>query len=95
MTLETMAYAGTGDVLKIQKMLSIVGEHIDVEEGEGWKVNFFSPSGTWCGQGFFPFLDEKALMSLSTISFLESGLPIMEHYPLKVIRAQCSSQPSE
>jgi len=37
-TLETMAYAGTGDVLKVQKMLSIVGEHVEVEEGEEWKV---------------------------------------------------------
>lgn len=37
-TLETMAYSGTGDVLKIQKMLAIVGEHIEVEEGESWKV---------------------------------------------------------
>ncbi len=37
-TLETMAYAGTGDVLKVQKMLSIVGEHTEVEDGEEWKV---------------------------------------------------------
>ena len=37
-TLETMAYAGTGDVLKIQQMLAIAGEHIEVEEGEAWKV---------------------------------------------------------
>ena len=33
-----MAYAGTGDVLKIQQMLAIAGEHIEVEEGEAWKV---------------------------------------------------------
>ena len=37
-TLETMAYAGTGDVLKVQQMLSILGEHIEVEDGEAWKV---------------------------------------------------------
>ena len=37
-TLETMAYAGTGDVLKVQEMLSILGEHIEVEDGEAWKV---------------------------------------------------------
>lgn len=37
-TLETMAYAGTGDVLMVQKMLSIVGEHIEVEDTEKWKV---------------------------------------------------------
>ena len=37
-TLESMAYAGTGDVLMVQKMLSIVGEHIEVEEGESWKA---------------------------------------------------------
>lgn len=37
-TLETMAYAGTGDVLKVQQMLSIAGEHIEVEDGEAWKV---------------------------------------------------------
>lgn len=42
-TLETMAYAGTGDVLKVQKMLAIAGEHIEVEEGEAWKVNCHPP----------------------------------------------------
>ena len=36
--LETCAYAGTGDVLKIQQMLATAGEHIDVDEAAPWKV---------------------------------------------------------
>ena len=52
-TLETMAYAGTGDVLKVQQMLSILGEHIEVEDGEAWKVGpsdkcTISPWGPRC-----------------------------------------------
>lgn len=38
-TLESMAYAGTGDVLKLQQLLALLGEHEEVEEGESWKVN--------------------------------------------------------
>lgn len=35
-TLETCAYAGTGDVLKVQDMLFMCGEHINIEnQGEG------------------------------------------------------------
>lgn len=45
-TLETMAYAGTGDVLMVQKMLSIVGEHIEVEEGESWKARLLSSASS-------------------------------------------------
>ena len=37
-TLEACAYAGTGNVLKVQSMLAMCGEHIDVEEGQEWKV---------------------------------------------------------
>lgn len=37
-TLEVCAYAGTGDVLKIQKLLAACGDHIEVEEGEAWKA---------------------------------------------------------
>ena len=37
-TLEVCAYAGTGDVLKIQKLLASCGDHIEVEEGEAWKA---------------------------------------------------------
>jgi 26S proteasome regulatory subunit N1 len=37
-TLEACAYAGTGDVLKVQKLMSLVGEHIEsaAEDGAGW-----------------------------------------------------------
>lgn len=37
-TLEVCAYAGTGDVLQIQSLLSVCGEHIELEEeGAAWK----------------------------------------------------------
>lgn len=36
--LETCAYAGTGDVLKIQQMLAAAGEHIETDEPNSWKV---------------------------------------------------------
>lgn len=39
--LDTCAYAGTGNVLKVQEMLSICGETIDAEEGAEWKVRLF------------------------------------------------------
>lgn len=37
-TLETVAYANSGDVLKVQALLSLAGEHIDIEEDTQWKV---------------------------------------------------------
>lgn len=37
-TLETCAYAGSGNVLKVQEMLALCGEHIDAEEGREWQV---------------------------------------------------------
>ena len=37
-TLDTCAYAGSGNVLKVQEMLALCGEHIDAEEGAEWKV---------------------------------------------------------
>lgn len=36
--LDMCAYAGTGDVLKIQQFLAVCGEQIEVEEGENWKL---------------------------------------------------------
>mmetsp|Transcript_16474 Transcript_16474/g.49335 ORF Transcript_16474/g.49335 Transcript_16474/m.49335 type:complete len:898 (+) Transcript_16474:187-2880(+) len=36
--IESLAYAGTGDVLKIQQLISIAGEHIEVEEDTQWKA---------------------------------------------------------
>lgn len=36
--LDTCAYAGSGNVLKVQEMLAMCGEHIDAEEGAEWKV---------------------------------------------------------
>lgn len=37
-TVETCAYTGTGDVLKVQGMLALCGEHIAVDEASAWKV---------------------------------------------------------
>ena len=34
-TLESLAYAGTGDVLKVQSLLAMCGEHLEAGEGEG------------------------------------------------------------
>lgn len=38
-TLETLAYAGTGNVLKVQQLLSLCGEHIEAEEDAAWKAS--------------------------------------------------------
>ena len=35
---EALAYAGTGDVLRVQQFLSLAGDHIEVEEDTLWKV---------------------------------------------------------
>ena len=42
-TLESCAYAGMGDVLQIQHLLSLCGEHFEPEEGEEWQVRHFRP----------------------------------------------------
>ncbi|KAK9903923.1 hypothetical protein WJX75_000553 [Coccomyxa subellipsoidea] len=42
--LQTLAYAGTGDVLQIQSLLATCGEHIEVEENAGWKVAHQGPA---------------------------------------------------
>ena len=36
--LQTLAYAGTGDVLQIQSLLAMCGEHTEVDENAAWKV---------------------------------------------------------
>lgn len=36
--LDSLAYAGTGDVLKVQELLAMCGEHIETEETTAWKV---------------------------------------------------------
>ena len=36
--LESVAYAGTGDVLKVQRLLALCGEHTEVDEASAWKV---------------------------------------------------------
>ena len=36
---ESLAYAGTGDVLRVQQLLAIAGEHMEVEEDTTWKVS--------------------------------------------------------
>lgn len=42
-TLESCAYAGTGNVLKVQQLLALAGEHIELTEEESWKVSCPSP----------------------------------------------------
>jgi 26S proteasome regulatory subunit N1 len=37
--LQTLAYAGTGDVLQIQSLLAMCGEHTEVDESAAWKVS--------------------------------------------------------
>ena len=37
-TLESSAYAGTGNVLKVQQLLAQAGEHIELKDDESWKV---------------------------------------------------------
>lgn len=44
--LDSAAYAGTGNVLKIQELLGLCGEHIETEEATAWKVR-----GTVLGGG--------------------------------------------
>jgi 26S proteasome regulatory subunit N1 len=36
--LDSCAYAGTGNVLKVQELLGLCGEHIETEEATAWKV---------------------------------------------------------
>mmetsp|Transcript_31070 Transcript_31070/g.68978 ORF Transcript_31070/g.68978 Transcript_31070/m.68978 type:complete len:901 (-) Transcript_31070:581-3283(-) len=43
-TLESLAYAGTGDVLKVQELLAMCGEHIETEEGTSWKAVHQGPA---------------------------------------------------
>ena len=45
--LETCAYAGTGDVLKVQEMLALAGEHIATEDNTAWKVHRLLESDAW------------------------------------------------
>lgn len=50
--LQTLAYAGTGDVLQIQSLLAMCGEHTEVDENAAWKVSQHPPvkqiSGPQC-----------------------------------------------
>lgn len=36
--LESLAYAGTGNVLKVQELLGMCGEHIEADEAAPWKT---------------------------------------------------------
>ena len=36
--LDGCAYAGSGNVLKVQELLALCGEHIETEEATAWKV---------------------------------------------------------
>lgn len=42
--LDSCAYAGTGNVLKVQELLGLCGEHIETEEATAWKVSMRSCS---------------------------------------------------
>lgn len=44
LTLDGMAYAGTGNVLKVQELLAICGEHIETEESTSWKAIHQGPA---------------------------------------------------
>ena len=46
--LQTLAYAGTGDVLQIQSLLAMCGEHTEVDENAAWKVNGLHTEGLCC-----------------------------------------------
>lgn len=48
--LDTCAHAGTGNVLKVQEMLSICGETIDAEEGAEWKVRHAAHRQQHCSE---------------------------------------------
>mmetsp|Transcript_18831 Transcript_18831/g.52512 ORF Transcript_18831/g.52512 Transcript_18831/m.52512 type:complete len:900 (-) Transcript_18831:154-2853(-) len=43
-TLTSLAYAGTGDVLKVQELLALCGEHIEQEENAAWKAAHQGPA---------------------------------------------------
>ena len=38
LVIESLAFAGTGDVLRVQRLLEVAGEHIETEEATAWKV---------------------------------------------------------
>ncbi|CAK0782745.1 hypothetical protein CVIRNUC_005940 [Coccomyxa viridis] len=42
--LQTLAYAGTGDVLQIQSLLAMCGEHTEVDENAAWKMAHQGPA---------------------------------------------------
>jgi len=43
-TLDSCAYAGTGNVLKVQELLAMCGEHIETEESTAWKAVHQGPA---------------------------------------------------
>jgi len=43
-TLISLAYAGTGDVLKVQELLAICGEHIELEDNTNWRSAHQGPA---------------------------------------------------
>ncbi len=50
--LETVAYAGTGDVLKVQRLLALCGEHTEVDDASAWKVGLpFNGTDSLCSLG--------------------------------------------
>lgn len=47
--LDSCAYAGSGNVLKVQELLALCGEHIETEEATAWKVRGAVGRGFVCG----------------------------------------------
>lgn len=43
-TLDSLAYAGTGNVLKVQELLAVCGEHIETDEAGSWKAVHQGPA---------------------------------------------------
>ena len=64
--LETCAYAGTGDVLKIQQMLATAGEHIESGEDQPWKVRMSEARRFSCVQTIAPSLQKYTLDSVTS-----------------------------
>jgi len=65
--LDMCAYAGTGNVLKVQEFLSICGEHIEVDDGdEGWQtahqgINALAIGIVACGEELGSQMAHRAL----------------------------------
>lgn len=76
--IESLAYAGTGDVLKIQQLISIAGEHIEVEEDTQWKVRHCLPPSDLCTLRNTPVcFVPSPLYHLILMQLVASSVPIV------------------